>query len=347
MPQERVSIKDIARQAGVSVGTVSQALRTVGSTSSKTVERIRLIADQMGYKPNPLLASLARTHFKSTPSDDRIPIAILVQDSKDRPPDVPDFDIRITATQNLAERMGYSLIAANYDQVTNFKSYARQLYYKGVQGIIFSPQSVPNLDQFFEADWSHFRMVVCCSDPRLVHYSQIDGNKYDTVQRAWQEVRALGYQRIGFALMSHTPVHYDDHLRYAAAVACQRTVPNEAHIPILDCPLYDEAAFLRWYRTHRPDVVVGFHIRLAYWLMDAGFSIPDDVSFACLHHTLNPADYSFMEAGINSFEDRVAAMSVTLMDQLIRHHTMGIVNEPVRVLLHPTWSAGVSCPQKR
>lgn len=53
-----VTIKDVAAKAGVSKTTASDALRGGGDVSAKTMQRVRAIAEQMGYKPNVSARSL-------------------------------------------------------------------------------------------------------------------------------------------------------------------------------------------------------------------------------------------------------------------------------------------------
>ena len=54
------TLKDIAREAGVSMMTVSRALNGDGSrVSGPTAARIRSIAEEMGYIPNSSARSLA------------------------------------------------------------------------------------------------------------------------------------------------------------------------------------------------------------------------------------------------------------------------------------------------
>ncbi|MDW5594596.1 LacI family DNA-binding transcriptional regulator [Conexibacter stalactiti] len=48
----RVGIKEVAAAAGVSVTTVSHALNNKGRLPEATRQRVRAIADQLGYKPN-------------------------------------------------------------------------------------------------------------------------------------------------------------------------------------------------------------------------------------------------------------------------------------------------------
>lgn len=54
-----VTIRDIARLAGVSPSTVSRALSGKGRVSKATCERIRQLAEELGYEPNALARALA------------------------------------------------------------------------------------------------------------------------------------------------------------------------------------------------------------------------------------------------------------------------------------------------
>jgi DNA-binding LacI/PurR family transcriptional regulator len=48
----RVTIVEVARAAGVSVGTASDALNAKGRVASPTRERVRRVADELGYRPS-------------------------------------------------------------------------------------------------------------------------------------------------------------------------------------------------------------------------------------------------------------------------------------------------------
>lgn len=63
-PARRVTIRDVARAAGVSIATASKALNARGRMTDETRERIRRAAQDLGFRPNALARGLlARRSF--------------------------------------------------------------------------------------------------------------------------------------------------------------------------------------------------------------------------------------------------------------------------------------------
>ena len=58
MPPRRVTIRDVAREAGVSTSTVSEALSGQGRIATETRERVRQVADEIGYVASAAARSL-------------------------------------------------------------------------------------------------------------------------------------------------------------------------------------------------------------------------------------------------------------------------------------------------
>lgn len=60
-PARGPTIRDVARLAGVSIGTASKALNDSGKLRSETRERVAAVARELGYRPNDMAQSLHRT----------------------------------------------------------------------------------------------------------------------------------------------------------------------------------------------------------------------------------------------------------------------------------------------
>lgn len=52
MEDQNYTIKDIARMAGVSAGTVDRVLHNRGDVSEKSKEKVQKVLDEINYQPN-------------------------------------------------------------------------------------------------------------------------------------------------------------------------------------------------------------------------------------------------------------------------------------------------------
>jgi len=73
----RVTMRKVAQKAGVHVTTVSLALRNHPKLPLATRQRIRAVAERMGYRPDPALFSLAAYRTRIRPPKQRLTLAYL------------------------------------------------------------------------------------------------------------------------------------------------------------------------------------------------------------------------------------------------------------------------------
>lgn len=60
MKRRRTSLKDLAEQLGVSIATVSRALRNSHEVSDDMKKRVQELAKSLNYRPNPFAQSLRK-----------------------------------------------------------------------------------------------------------------------------------------------------------------------------------------------------------------------------------------------------------------------------------------------
>ncbi|MGQ9631621.1 MAG: LacI family DNA-binding transcriptional regulator [bacterium] len=122
-----VTIKDIARAAGVSINTVSRALNDKPDVSSRTRERILRIAKQLDYSPNYLAKSLVSKQTRT--------LGVIVTDNAN-----PFYAQVIKGIEDVARRKGYNIILCNSDENPEREAEAlRLLREKRVDGILITP----------------------------------------------------------------------------------------------------------------------------------------------------------------------------------------------------------------
>ena len=95
-----VSIKDVARLAGVSHPTVSRALRNSRLVNPETAKRIQKIAGEMGYRPSAVARSLVTRRTET--------IGVVVTNISD-----PFVAGVVAGIEDVANQRGYSVFLAN------------------------------------------------------------------------------------------------------------------------------------------------------------------------------------------------------------------------------------------
>jgi DNA-binding LacI/PurR family transcriptional regulator len=349
----RISLDHIARQTGYSKSAVSLALRDDSRMRLKTRQKIREAAQALGYRPNPILASLASNHFRGTGQAKGTPLAYI------RFPEFNDPFIRlgeklvVTEGQDYAKKLGYHL---EEFEVADFKDGAhlsRVLFARGVQGIL--------LPQLFRAsllkglDWKCFSVVALgenLAEPAVslppVPCASVD--HFGLIMRVWGEAWKRGYRRIGFVLLEHHPSLVDDELRRGAIAVCQSRIPARLRIPSLVWTKGKgvEKMMPDWARRYRPDVVAGFNDWIHACLLEAGFRVPEEIGFITLHskwgepQRTDPTPYSGMREMV---ADKIHA-AIEVLDQQIRHHHSGLDPRARTQLIHSEWMEGTTLPPR-
>ncbi len=342
----RVTLKDVADNLGLSVAAVSLSLRGKGNLSPETREKIRAVSQKMGYIPNPLLSSLARRKFSATSArEDRIPIALLVPQPVSGSQS-EDQRIYLDKAKERADSIGYQIHLYDYDKAGKQKGFSRQLYARGVQGIIISPKA--NELSLPELEWEKFSVVMVGNVRVPYPFHHISADYFESLERLQTIAHSYGYKRIGWALMLHQPMITDDHLRLAALRYLNDKAPTEQRVPLHIQEGFDlKESIMEWFREYKPDIVVGFHAGIEWLLRNRGVKIPKESAFACMLHRYNEDEgRQGIIAGMDYLEDRLLEAALFQLDHQIRNRMLGIDQETKLTLIRTIWHNGVSMPNK-
>jgi LacI family transcriptional regulator len=122
-----VRLKDIARQAGVSIMTVSKALRDEPDVSAPTRARLKMLAQQMGYVPD---SSAQGLRMKTTKM-----FGLVIPSITD-----PIFGRITFAVEECAHELGYDILLAHtLNQSDREEECIRHLLSRRVDGLFISP----------------------------------------------------------------------------------------------------------------------------------------------------------------------------------------------------------------
>ena len=182
---KRVTIKDIAREAGVSHSTVSRALARDPRISDATRERIIRIAQTLGYERNELARALIRGALKA--------IGIVIPDITN-----PFLAEIARGVSNAADQEGYGLVVCNTDRKEEKELEAIQLLRRmRVPGLILASigSNPPYLDMLKKLDTPYILVSRIC--PALdASYVVIDDENGARI--ATEHLVSLGHKHIAF-----------------------------------------------------------------------------------------------------------------------------------------------------
>ncbi|AZK45071.1 LacI family DNA-binding transcriptional regulator [Paenibacillus lentus] len=185
-----VTIKDVARKAGVSPSTVSRVLSNHPRISTETSQKVKAIMEQLGYHPNIMAKSLVS---KTTNS-----ICIMLPKSAEELFSNYFFMELIRGIVTQASRLGYDvLISSGANEKEEVEGVSRLLNGRRVDGVIllYSRTNDPVVDFLHENN--HPFVLIGRSD----QYPDILSVDTDNVQASYDATKhliSLGHERIGF-----------------------------------------------------------------------------------------------------------------------------------------------------
>jgi hypothetical protein len=131
-----------------------------------------------------------------------------------------------------------------------------------------------------------------------------------------------------------------DHQWMGSYLVEQRRNAVEDRIPPYVVPdsNWSEAGFCRWYREHRPQVIISQHEEVVQWLAALGVQVPGQAGF--VH--LNCPDRSGRFAGIFQNAPDVGAAAVDFLVAMVQRNERGVPDLPHSILVDGTWQEGAT-----
>ncbi|MDB6040314.1 MAG: LacI family transcriptional regulator [Verrucomicrobiales bacterium] len=336
-------MQDVADKAGVSRAAVSLALRNHPSLPIETRSRIQFLADQLGYRPNPLVSALMtyqRTVKTVQPTG--MTIAFVSKFSHReawRSYLSPDL---ISGAAESAERQGYHLDEFWMGDLgmTN-ERFWKMIYQRGIRGMIIAP--LPSAHGHLSFNWPHFSAVAIGYTMVRPILHRVSTDRYQAMLLAVRHLRRLGYRRLGLALDINQNSRVDHQWAAAFQWEQQRVAPSQrTEIFLTKNGDWTAETFSKWYTKNRPEVILGYDPIILQWLKLSGKRVPEDLGFV---HLWIPDQYG-QYAGLYHAPPAIGAAAVDFLIGLLQRNECGIPNRPQTVLLNATWVDGASLIQR-
>lgn len=332
-----LTMEQLAAVAGVSKMTVSLALRGHPKISAVTRERIRALAEKMGYRPNPLVQTLMANLRSTQPTRYHSTIAwVTAFPTRDGWSKHRTHQLYYNGATTRASVLGYKIepfwiLAPRMSGA----ALSRMLRTRGIRGLIIPPVGKPGTR--LELDWEHFSCATIgysFPEPRLHRAAT---NLHDGMSRALAECTKLGIRRAGFAIPADTDARVN-HAWLATYLAWQQFIPAKDRLaPMLaDAPLQE--LLPAWLKKQRPEVIISPNEEFIYWLPKLGLRIPEDIGLISLSTFKNTAATDI--SGVDQNDFAVGEAAVDLIVSQIQHNEVGIPEHARQVLIDGQWRAG-------
>ena len=179
------TIKDVAREAGVSIATVSRVLNKSASVKPELASKVNDAIEQLGYYPN----SIART----LKSDSSKTVGFVVSDISN-----DFFTVMVRSVEDVLNRRGYNLFVCSTDSSQDReREYLCLLREKQVDGIIIN---ISGKNNDFITQISRQLPVALFGrkvpDPAF-QGDYVDNDNFTGLRELTAHLLALGHRRIG------------------------------------------------------------------------------------------------------------------------------------------------------
>ena len=305
-------MKDLAKELGVSIATVSRALRNSPEIGVEMQRRVKELAKKLNYRPNPFAQSLR----KEAPKVIGVVVPNLVTHY---------YAAVLDGIEAEARKSGYSIISTNSHESFEDEAQAIDNFISlHVEGIIAClAQST--------TDYSHFEEIANMGIPLVFFgrtcltdkFSSVTANGDEAAQMATQHLIDTGSRRIAFI---GGPNHLDMVKRrkhgYLEAL-------RENHMPIdrdlVACDKIDYDVALKateemLKRDNRPDAILAFNDIITFAAFTAikncRLRIPQDVALIGFTDDQHAA---YVTPRMSAIEDQSFKMGVKACELLLRN----------------------------
>lgn len=342
-PAKRTTQKDIAKRAQLSVAAVSMALKNHPSLPSETINRVRSIAKELNYAPDPALSALVAHRKGLQPRKSFSAIGLV--SNWPRPKDwVHNQSARETlrGIEARAAELGYSVqqYCTRSDE-SNAQRIGNVMSARGIRGLILAP--LENNDDTFEIDCNSFSIVTIGTPTRYPYFHHVTQNQFANVQLCWDKLRQRGYRRVGLVVREELANRWRHQWEAAHIYEQSQYGSMQDRVPTLYLRSEEPLLQLRkWLRRSKPEAVI---CRCEDFFEAAaleGIRIPEDLGYI----SLNAADDLPHASGIDQHREEMGAIAMDSLNSMLIRNQLGEQSISTGTLVDGSWKEGATLPSR-
>lgn len=332
-------MREVAQRAGVSVSTVSLALRNCPLVAAPTRAKIHAIVAEIGYRVNPYVAAHMRSRRRPH-AGVAAPMLAIIDTQRQRH---GWRDNRTTMVRQMLKGARVQAAARGYETREFWLhepgvSHARlsaMLRARGIHGILLGPSSDLRLE--LELVWEWFSVVRLGSARVVPPVNRVVIDHFEVGMRAAQKAYELGFRRPLLPVREPFFKAHDRRLEGGFQTAWSH-LPKMRNVPMPTTEgLPDVATLERWLRKYRPDVIVDNEERhIVELLHAAGWRVPQDISVLSFCAPLGDS----LLSGCVQDGAALAVAGVDLLIAMTERNERGLPVAPLTLSMTSTWNQG-------
>lgn len=339
----RISVREIAKQLGLSHATVSMALRGNTRVAAATREEVRRYAESIGYRPDPMLGALA--HYRQSKAGGAMKAGVAwinAWEDHERLRSYREFDGYWNGAKAEAEKFGYRMEEFRVGPECSPERLHRILETRGIYGILLPPHSVqPDWGDF---PWENYAVVKMGRSLRSPSTHLVASDQMANAMLASKSMRDRGYQRIGFATGRFELVPHG-HLFGAGWLAAQEMIPEEERIPSFGFMQYPSdqrtGLFRQWLDEFQPDAILTDVSEILDMLDKLEIRVPEDLAVA----VTTVLDLK-LDSGLDQHAEEIGRTAFLMLNSQINEGAKGEPSVLRQLLVQGDWVDGTSLPRK-
>lgn len=187
-----VNLKRLAKELNLAVSTVSRALRDSHEIGQETKDRVRALAEKLGFQPNPYASSLRQNKSKT--------IAVIIPEIENN-----FFSQAINGIEFIAQQKGYHvLIYLTHEDHNKERSILQLLRNGRVDGLMISLANATAAFDHLES-WKQAGIPLVCFDRvyEELDVPKVTTNDADISCKATEHMLAGGCRQVAFISLSN------------------------------------------------------------------------------------------------------------------------------------------------
>lgn len=345
----RITLRDIAKELGVSKATVSEALRGGHHVSPGRRREIQRLARRMGYVPDPFLSGLAAHRRSRAPAKAHGALAWLNHWKRpERLLEFREFRGYWRGAGEAAARYGYRLDEVRWEMECSAKRLERILLARGIEGVLIPPHN--DLLDWGDFDWSKFSVLRFGMSVQNPDSNLVTADVFRAIVMAISTLHRYGYGRIGVtvnkAFNERLSGSFLSGFFYAQTLLKLQPAlpPLETTLTLRDADDLErqKGALKQWVKREKPDAILTADIEVPGMMRELGYRIPQDIAMAATTVADIPLD-----AGIDQRPEAIGRIAVETLVKQINIGERGEPTDPCRILVESRWKDGSSLPPKR